>query len=362
MKRSKLIHFTAIQTQSKFSIRASINYSSITSDHSTIKGSEQLITAPFQSLSLLGSDVFRIKLIGLNQSRQRVFRKIFESDSYGNFEFKIPINDDSKDITSFQIYEISSLPGIELLLGTRIPIKLKYPKKVIISDFDKTLVDTRYSTPVEVYESLRNPINFFPTIAPSVEIFKKYIDQEFQPFILTASPHFYENAIRDWLYQNKIYTAEIFLKDYRKIISIVDGLLTTKDLKSQGFYKLNHLVNILIMTGIPEELVLMGDGFESDPLIYLTLVALLENRQEPLLIWDQIKKLKSFKLNRKQDSLFLSRVYELQNEIKRKNVKCSYRIYIRRPEHIKKISLPLPFLEKAEQLIEYYQDSKNPGA
>ncbi len=355
LDRPILINFTSIRTQSKFSVRASLNYlKAIQIEEST--ETNQLST-PLDNLSLLGSHQFKIKLVGLDENHERVFRKIYESDSYGNFEFRIPIQDNNpaSKIKTFQIYEVGTLDGVELLLGTRIPIVLNYPKKIIISDFDKTLVDTRYSTAREVYESLKNPIDHFPLVPESIDLLKNFMAQDFQPFILTASPHFYENAIRNWLYQQGIYTAEIFLKDYRKIISIIDGLLTAKDLKSQGFYKLNHLVNILSMTGIPDDLVLMGDGFESDPLIYLTLVTLLENRTEPWNLWNQIKKLKAFKLTQKQDSLFLNKVYHLQNEIQRKNKVPNWKIYIRTPKSITPKPITVPIFKEKNKLIEYYQ-------
>lgn len=353
--RPNLINFTSIRTQSKFSVRASLNY--ISDPKKSDELETKRLTSPLESISLLNSHQFKIKLVGLNSDHKRVFRKIYESDSYGNFEFKIPIqeNSDSARIKTFQIYDVGSLDGVELLLGTRIPIVLNYPKKIIISDFDKTLVDTRYSTAREVYESLKNPIDHFPLIPESIELLKNFMAQDFQPFILTASPHFYENAIRDWLYQQGVYTAEIFLKDYRKILSVIDGLLTAKDLKSQGFYKLNHLVTILNMTGIPEELVLVGDGFESDPLIYLTLATLLENQTEPWNLWNQIKKLKAFKLTRKQDSLFLNKVYQLQNEIQRKNIKTNTQIYIRTPKTIDPKNINVAIFENKRNLIEYYR-------
>lgn len=344
----------AIQTQSKISVRASLNY--LSQREQALRLAEDGPHPPLESLALLVSHQFQIKLVGLDQGHCVVFKKIYESDPYGDFDLKIPATD--RPIDSFQIFEISNLPGIDLLLGTRIPIRMKYPKQVVISDFDKTLVDTRYSTPQEVYESLRKPIDYFPTVAASVDIFTSYIEQQFQPFILSASPHFYENAIRDWLYQNNIYTAEIFLKDYRKIISILDGLLTTKDVKSQGFYKLNHLVSILLMTGIPDKLVLIGDGFESDSLIYLILSSMLQDQREPWDIWKEVKKLKAFRMNRRQDALFLTKVYQLQNEMKRKQLKPELTIHIRRPEHLQERPIPLPFLSDLQNLIHYYSDSR----
>ena len=355
MRRPKLINFTAVKTKTKFSIKASLNYID-NETHIPAAGEPKRLETPFDYLGLLGSNEFKIKLVGLNDNHQRVFRKIYESDSYGNFEFVISKNSQPNlfEIKKFQLYEVSSLDGIEYLLGTRIPVVINYPKKIVISDFDKTLVDTRYSTAIEVYESLRNPINHFPTIDESLKLLKSYIEEGFQPFILSASPHFYEKSIRDWLYQQEIYSADILLKDYRKIISVLDGLLTTKDLKSQGFYKLNQLVSIINMTGLPDELILMGDGFESDPLIYLLLDKILENKSEPWQIWNNVKKLKAFKLSKKQDSLFLNKVYQLQNEIQRKGSITKTKIHIRKPRHIEINKNHLNIFSERKHKIDFY--------
>ena len=355
MKRPQLTHFIAVQTKSAISIRASCNYISKTMQQSR-DFEENKLQTPLEALGLLGGHRFQLKILGLDEKHCVLFKKSYASDAYGNFECKISLPSSAEQVYSLQVFETSCVPGIDLLLGTRIPIKMKYPKKIVVSDFDKTLVDTRYSTPQEVYQSLRNPIAHFPTIPQSLKVLKGYIEQGLQPFILSASPHFYENAIRDWLYQNKIYTAEILLKDYRKIISIWDRLLTTKDVKSQGFYKLNHLVSILLMTGVPEELVLIGDGFESDPLIYLILSALLHQQLPPWNIWNEAKKLKAFRMNHRQDSLFLNKVYQLQNAIKKKATKPHLTIHIRCPRHVAIQPITLPFLKRQEHLINYYQD------
>ena len=216
------------------------------------------------------------------------------------------------------------------------------------------MVDTRYSSPREVYESLIHPVHHFPTINKSLQLFRDYIGRRFQPFIISASPHFYENSIRDWLYQHHIYTTEIFLKDYRRIFSLLDAILTPKDVKTQGFYKLNYLVSILLMTGVPDELALIGDGFESDPLIYLTLTSLLQGNREPWNIWREVKKLKNFRMNRKQDSIFLNKIYQLQNEIQCKHKKPTITIHIRLPKYLEKKELPPTLFKKQKHLIRYY--------
>ncbi|MBC76816.1 MAG: hypothetical protein CME64_12450 [Halobacteriovoraceae bacterium] len=242
-------------------------------------------------------------------------------------------------------------------MGTYLPYRIESPKKIIISDFDKTLVDTRYSTAWELYQSLRRPIHHFPVVQNSLDLFFEYTENKFQPFILSASPHFYENAIRDWLYQNKIYAGSIFLKDYRNIFSLTQGILTTKDLKKQSFYKLNQLVNILVMTGIPQELTLMGDSFESDEFIYLVLASILVDRQDPWQVWNRVKTEKSFKLTTKQNFHFLSKFYRLGEMSRSGNIK-ELNIHIRctqeNLEDTKNRTHAFDFIQSQKPLVKYY--------
>src|SRR5690606_22733201 len=261
-------------------------------------------TRPIQSLGLLSSDEFRLKVIGLSSDDKETTIRSFDSDSFGNFNFKIAQPED-QEVVKLKLFETRSHPGLELLIGSFIPTKIKKPKKILVTDFDKTLVDTRYSSLKELYLSLRNPIHYFPPVESSIELVSNYIKEDFQPFVVSASPHFYENAIRDWLYKRQIFTSNIFLKDYRSIFSFFEGDLTRKDLKSQGFYKLNNIVNILLMTGIPDELVLIGDGFESDTLIYLTLAAVMVERYDPWTLWNNVKREESFRLTNQQHFRFL---------------------------------------------------------
>jgi hypothetical protein len=313
-------------------------------------------TKPIQSLGLLSSNEFRLKIIGLSEEDQETTIRSFDSDSFGNFNFKIPQPESGK-VVKLKLFETKSHPGLDLLIGSFIPTKIKNPKKIIITDFDKTLVDTRYSTMKELYLILRNPVSYFPPVDSSIELLKKFTDTEFQPFIVSASPHFYENAIRDWLYQHNIFTGNIFLKDYRNIFSFFEGDLSTKDLKSQGFYKLNTIVNILLMTGIPDELVLVGDGFESDTIIYLTLAAVMIGRYDPWTIWNLIKREESFRLTNQQHFRFLSKFYQLKN-MSDAHPKGKLQIYIRCKahmlEHLQTRTFPLDFANNLKHLVHYY--------
>lgn len=360
MRRPKLVHFTGIESDEYIHIRASMTYSSqgrfeiLDEINQNLK--EIVPTKPIQSMGLLSSNEFRVKVLGLSEKDEEVTIRSFDSDSFGNFNFKIA-QPESKNVAKLKLYETKTHPGLDLLIGSFIPTKIQRPKKILITDFDKTLVDTRYSSVKELYLSLRNPIHYFPPVDTSITLVHEYIKDNYQPFIVSASPHFYENAIRDWLYQRQIFTGNIFLKDYRNIFSFFEGDLSTKDLKSQGFYKLNTIVNILLMTGIPEELVLIGDGFESDALIYLTLAAVLVGRYDPWTLWNSVKKEESFRLTNQQHFRFLSKFYQLKN-MSDAHPRGNLKIYIRCKqnmlEHLQTRTFKLDFANHLKHLVTYY--------
>jgi hypothetical protein len=363
MKRPQFVHFMCVHTELYFSFKALVTLKeNKTNPTRPIDG--QIVELPLHSIipiksvRLLTAHTFTLKIVGLNTDRQEVFKKSFESDNFGSFSFKLPLTEITKEIDVLKVYETSFYPGLEINMGSFLPLKIAQNSKIIISDFDKTLVDTRYATAKEVYRSLTRPLSAFPTIPKSVEILKGYIDQGFHPFILSASPHFYEDAIRDWLYQNQIFTAGIFLKDYRHIFSFFEGELRPKDLKVQGLYKLNQLLNILLMTGIPEELVLMGDNFESDPLIYLLLTKIILDGENPRDIWQRIGRHESFLFNDTQDSKILNKLYQLKNNLNQSEQRPKISIYIRKKGKevdIEKVSMDL---EKFRPLLNLYDGNE----
>lgn len=360
MNRPKLVHFTSIESDDYIHIRASMTYSRQAKfeffEELTKNVKDFVPTKPIQSVGLLSSNEFRIKVVGLDQNDKPCFIKQFDSDAFGNFNFRILKPKDQKDL-KLKIYEIQTHPGLELLIGNFIPTKIKSPKKVLITDFDKTLVDTRYSTIKELFLSLRNPIQYFPEVPSSMELVHSYIKKDFSPFVVSASPHFYENAIRDWLYKRQIFTGNIFLKDYRSIFSLFEGELSTKDLKSQGFYKLNTIVNILLMTGIPDELILIGDGFESDTLIYLTLAAILIGKHDPWMLWNSVKTQEAFKLTNQQHVGFLTKLNQLKH-LSLSHTKPELKIYIRCKQHmlenLQNQVFKLDYANQLKHLVEYY--------
>lgn len=282
---------------------------------------------PVESLGLLSSKKFRLRIVGMDKDDRVLLNREYDSDDFGDFHLRFPHPVEGV-IEKLSIFETMTYPGLDLLIGSYLPMRLHGEKKILISDFDKTLVDTRYHSPRELWLSLRRPLGYFPPVQSSIELVKGYTHRGFRPFILSASPHFYENAMRDWLYRNQIFTGNIFLKDYRRVFSLFEGDFGFKDLGTQGFYKLNHLVNILLMTGVPEELVLVGDGFESDTIIYLTLEAVLTGRQDPWVVWNAIKNDQGFKLTARQHFRFLNKFYQLKN-LSAAGKRCQVKIHIR---------------------------------
>lgn len=336
----------------KLSIRA---YIAEIDQHNESKEASNNI--PIQSIGLFSKNFFTVKFCFLNNKSQIILEREYQTNSYGKLDISLPKIINDQLIYSLKIFETSYFPGIDVYLGSFLPISIANPKRIVISDFDKTLVDTKYSTPKEMYYSLNKPLSYFPTVDPSVELLKDYIDDSYQPFILSASPHFYENAIRDWLYQNKIYASDIYLKDYRDFISLFEGNLATKDIKKQGFYKLNQLVDIILMTGIPEHLVLMGDGFESDIFIYLVLRELIYEKSDPWKLWKSIKNHQFFNLNSKQDSYFLTKFYrvsELSKLDHMKEIKIHIRATAKNIDKLKNTKFNHPFLNSKIKHIQFY--------
>lgn len=357
MKRPQLIHFFAIATTEQISVKAFVSFNRLDEKY---RNGKRLPQKPYQAFRLLRAHRFSLKVIGLDANQNNIFEEDYKSDFFGKFNFKIPTNKESTKPETLQLYETSVFPGIQINLGSHIPLKMMAQKKIIICDFDKTLVDTKYSSLLEIYNSLTNPLENFPILKKSITILQDFVKKEYHPFILSGSPHFYENAIRDWLYRNNIYTAGIFLKDYRQIFSIMYGILALKDIKTQGLYKMIHLVDILLMTGIPDALVLMGDNFESDPIIYLTLATILEDELDPWTVWNMVKKQESFRLTNSQNTCLLEKLYQLrQMTISRKNFlenngQIDINIFIRRKHKNDAIEIPVNFLNEKRNLITLY--------
>ena len=347
-KRPRFVHFLAVVTDDFLNVKAAATV-----------GDKGLPNAPpIRGIGLLASRRFRIKLEGLGSDGKPAYQNVFESDGRGGFDFKVPLNPERKRIRSLRVYEVRHTPGLEWHLGSFIPLRITSPKRIVISDFDKTLVDTRYSTPREVYSSLTKPLGDFPTLKESLSLLRECIDKGLHPFILSSAPHFYENAIQDWLYRNRIYTADLFLKDYRQLFSLGESLLSPKDIKIQGAYKINQLLHILLTTGVPDELVLIGDDHESDPVVYAALVLLLRREGRAWDLWQMLKKHPSFKSNPRQEGGILNKFYQLEELLKRRGENESppdIRVAIRKLNPDSEFDFPTSF-KAALPFVEFYSE------
>ena len=84
------------------------------------------------------------------------------------------------------------------------------------------------------------------------------------------------------------------------------------------------------MTGVPDEIVLMGDNVESDPLIYETFKNLLKREIEPWTVWNRVKNNKAFELTTRQNARLLNKIYQLDNLLLASSKKTNITIHIRK--------------------------------
>ena len=275
------------------------------------KKSKQLtsISTPWEHLRIFAEKKFVLFIMGLSATGDVIYKRFFYGHVNGQFQFQIPRSSGQGiPIHSIKVYEAGTKIGTYFYLGTFLPQILTTPSKIIITDFDKTLVETKYATTKEMWKSIRSPIHRFPSLQIGLDLLQLNIIKGHQSFVVSASPYFYERPIRQWLYQHHIYTATIFLKDYRIILSPLNFFLGTKDIKTHGFYKLSQILTILELTGIPDELILMGDNYESDPIIYKLVYALLMRKLDGHMALRFIEKIPAFKMNVTQKSFFLSSI------------------------------------------------------
>lgn len=306
-------------------------------------------TTPWQNIGRASRQRLKLKIIAFKSDTSSIFQQEYWTNELGILELKIPTYKINENINYFKIYETSHHPGLSLILGNYIPHAIPENFKIVISDFDKTLVETKYSNPQEVYRSLSSPLSDFPTIKEGLRLFKSYIEQNAIPFIVSAGPHFYERPIKDWLYQQGILNNEVFLKDYKSILGPFSGQLTLKDITYHGFYKLQSILKILSMTHIPRELALIGDGFEADPYIYLTIEKLLTKSTDPWHLWNEIKKLPQFtQTNRQKTSLLdlFFTIYEMKSKLSFTPI---VKIHIRLHSKIK--------IKEKSPIIEYFTEN-----
>ncbi len=117
MRRPKLVHFSGIQSDEYIHIRASMTYSAhgkfefLDEINQNLKEITAIVpTKPIQALGLLSSNEFRLKVVGMSSDDREVTNRSFDSDSFGNFNFKMPQPEDS-GVAKLRLYETKSHPG-----------------------------------------------------------------------------------------------------------------------------------------------------------------------------------------------------------------------------------------------------------
>ncbi|MDH4468810.1 MAG: hypothetical protein QE271_12195 [Bacteriovoracaceae bacterium] len=304
-------------------------------------------TTPWDHLHFFSEKKYALMMIGLNSIGRIIYKRFFFSHSNGLFQGQIPRTSNlGEQIHSLRVYECGVKIGSYYYLGTFLPQILTHPYKIIISDFDKTLLETKYSTTKEMWKSVTSPMNKYPSLQKGLDLLQLFVIKGHQAFVVSASPYFYERPIRQWLYQHHIYTASIFLKDYRIILSPLNFLLGTKDISTHGFYKLSQIITILELTGVPDELVLMGDNFESDPLIYKLVYALLMRNLESHHALRFFEKIPAFKMNVTQKTFFLSKFQSILSRHQK-------------PKHIKILIRTVPFPRHSQNKIKNISEEQD---
>lgn len=349
LKRPTIIHSQAILRESTLGLRLSIGLKN--SSPSPKKNN----AIPLKNLNQFAKQEFSLELKALDSEGNLLFSNRYITDKFGSLSLSLLEPGPLNRISSLQIYETSYRKDLSLHLGTLIPQKLVHPVKLIISDLDKTLIETQSATPKDIFHSLTRPLTAYPPIEDSIRLIHQYQEQAFSPFILSASPHFYVSSIQNWLLSQKIFNANVFLKDYRHFFSLHEGLLRPKDILNQGLFKLAHLFDILLLTGIPHELVLVGDDSESDPLIYAIICSILDKHLEAHDIWRRIKTHPSFKLQGRQHTYFLEKSDQIHTAMNLAQIQPKTKIYIRKTgKTLPQVSFAPAFIQEMLKLIETY--------
>ena len=95
MKRPFLVHFLPIITDDFINIRASISLKEnpLYLSNKYIEGEKIVPSNPLQAFKLLTSNDFMIRIVGLNEDRFEIYKKNYESDAFGNFNFMVDVFD-----------------------------------------------------------------------------------------------------------------------------------------------------------------------------------------------------------------------------------------------------------------------------
>lgn len=306
MSKIKLVSFNCYTTRHTLKVRAHLKMQSREEVY------DQKALSPFRSLMQFKSSTIALKLEIFDSSKKLITNGDFTTDRFGNLNTTLSL---PPKIAPHLIKIYSLKPHYQFLAEVS-PERLGRHENIVICDFDKTLVETQYHSLKEIYDSLTNSLNRYPVVKKSVELFRDLLKKDYHPFIVSASPHFYELTIRQWLAEQNLPQCPITLKNFRDIFSRWYDRLTLKDLAIHGNYKLHAILDILLMTGIPKNLALIGDSSETDAEIYLIIKKILTSDAGAWALWQEVKDKKCFRLTPRQSSKILRKINLLHGKIK----------------------------------------------
>jgi phosphatidate phosphatase APP1 len=264
MKTVQTLQLVGIKNHQSININLSLFYSS-----KTLASCKR----PLDGIFLFSKNLFKLNIIFKNAQNKTIDNFPCTTDNYGNLSksFAFTLSPHLQDCFQVEIVDLASKRSLHTL---RL-LNLQEQNRVVICDFDKTLVATKYSNATEIINNLMTTIPDSYKIQKSIDILKKTISEGHHSFILSASPHFFAPTIKKWLERSKIPITGIFLKDFRPLLSKKLKFLTFSLFTNQVYFKIKSIINILSLTGVPKELVLIGDDYESDHEIYLWIKQIL---------------------------------------------------------------------------------------
>jgi hypothetical protein len=118
-------------------------------------------------------------------------------------------------------------------------------------------------------------------------------------------------------------------------------------------------MEIMMMCGHAQDLVLMGDGFESDLFIYTIFQRILSKKADPHHLWRMVLSRKEFNLTSNQQATFLLKVYELTARLASRpaiNVKIHIRCKVNMINEIYQKDLGDKELNKLKELVHFYEN------
>lgn len=355
--RPMIASLSLIQNSSFLSLRCTIELNAPPQASTSLLEQLERELIPSQFFKWRNRKVFKLRVEGLSADHHLVYTNEVVEDNYGQFLLQLPTKVAGVELRFIRLYEAAHRARTQFYLGLFIPTLLGKSSKIVISDFDKTLLDTKYSSPKEMLQSFKSPLNSYQPVNSSLNRLQQFIAEDYLPFIVSASPHFYEHPIKDWLYQQEIYTSNIYLKDYRKIFSLFNDEWTSKDIVKQTYYKIFHLLDIILQCDLPREMIMIGDDHEADPEVYLLCRALLLRKISPNQLWKMLQHKPNLVMTPKQSSILLLKLYEVESLMDRKFYVPQIKIFIRQLHAPKPLAqlISLEMLQTDVSVLEFYR-------